>query len=76
MEKYIKTSKITNRQFNLFNTVRIKNLKQAGMYVLNNVLPVDIEVERNDNGDPFVVWVFDRDESKVVYDLWCKHELR
>lgn len=68
---HYETSKITGRTFNIFNIVRIKNIKQAVRYCKNGVYPVDMEFGENDS----LIFIFDRDETKDVYDLWCKYEL-
>lgn len=51
------------------NEIRIVNLKQAGAYIKFGVQP--IRVEYTDR----LVFVFDREEQKVAYDKWCKHEI-
>ena len=59
-----------NREYEIEDTVRIVNTKQAGLYVKNNVPLVDLFWSRDT-----LVFVFNREQSKNAYDLWCKHEL-
>lgn len=47
------------------------NTRQAGLYVKNNIPLVDLFWSRDT-----LVFVFNREESKGVYDQWCKRELK
>lgn len=64
-------SEMFNREYEIEDTVRIVNTKQAGLYVKNGVLLVDLFWSKDT-----LVFVFDREQSKKAYDLWCKHELK
>lgn len=75
MEDYTRKSRITGKYFNLFESVRILNLKQVTAYIDNGIMPLDIYTSRDENNKPVLVFLFDREETKKVYDLWCKHEL-
>lgn len=71
-EKVIKVySEIRNNEYEIEDTVRIVNTRQAGLYVKNNVPLIDIFWSRDT-----LVFVFDREKSKSAYDLWCRHELK
>lgn len=50
-------------------TIAIVNYKQASMYIKHGVKPIDLYY------DGVLVFVFNRDETKEVYDKWCKYEL-
>lgn len=63
-------SEMFKREYEVEDTVRIVNTRQAGLYVKNNVPLVDLFWSRDT-----LVFVFDREQSKTAYDLWCKHEL-
>lgn len=63
-------SEIFNRVYEIEDTIRIVNTKQAGLYIKNNIPLVDLFWSRGT-----LVFVFDREQSKKAYDLWCKHEL-
>lgn len=66
-----KHSCITNKKYQTENTVKIVNTRQAGLYIKNNIPLVDLFWSKN-----ALVFVFDREESKEAYDLWCKRELK
>ena len=63
-------SEIFNREYEIEDTVRIVNTKQAGMYIKHCIPLIDLFWSRDS-----LVFVFDRENSKNAYDLWCKHEL-
>lgn len=66
-----KLSYITNKNYQTENTVKIVNTRQAGLYIKNNILLVDLFWSKDT-----LVFVFDREESKEVYDLWCRRKLK
>lgn len=74
-EEFLKYSRITGRKYNVFDTIRILNLAQGMAYIDNGVLPVDITVSRNKNGQRCLVFYFIKDETIEVYDKWCRYEL-
>ena len=49
-----------HREYEIEDTVRIVNTKQAGMYIKHNIP---------------LVFVFNREDTKKAYELWCRHEL-
>lgn len=59
-----------HKEYEIEDTVRIVNTRQAGLYVKNNVPLIDLFWSRDT-----LVFVFDREDSKIAYDLWCKHQL-
>ena len=51
--------------------VKIVNLAQASAYIKYfGIQPLRVEVTDR------LVFVFDREETKVAYDKWCNHELK
>lgn len=64
-------SKIFNNEYSTEDTVKIVNTRQAGLYIKNDIPLVDLFWSKN-----ALVFVFNREESKRVYDLWCKRELK
>ncbi len=64
-------SEIFNNEYSTEDTVKIVNTRQAGLYIKNNVPLADLFWSKN-----ALVFVFNREESKEVYDLWCKRELK
>lgn len=76
MTEYYKVSPITGKRYNLFSVVRILNLYQVRAYLRVGMEVMDIEIsEDRETHKPIVVFLFDKEATKEVYDLWCKHEL-
>lgn len=69
-------SKVTGREYNPSNTVRITDIIQAAAYIENEVAPVDIYLSKDDNGKIKIVFLFDKKESFEAYQLWRKRELK
>lgn len=59
-----------NREYEIEDTVRIVNTKQAGLYIKNNVPLIDIFWSKDN-----LVFVFNKNESKRAYQKWLNHEL-
>lgn len=75
-ESFITKSAVTQREYDLFSCVKIINIQQACAYMDNGVLPVDIKTSiDNKTNRRCVVFYFDKNESKDVYDKWCNYEL-
>lgn len=53
-------------------TIKIVNLIQASLYIKHGLKPIDIYWGHNDR----LIFLFKKDETKPLFDLWCKHELR
>lgn len=51
------------------NVVKIVNLKQVGLYIKNGIKPIDIEYTDR------LVFIFNKDETKEVFDKWCNYKL-
>lgn len=74
--EFYRISTVTGRSYDVFKTVKILNIKQATQYMANDVYPVDIKITiNNKNGEKCLVFYFDKEESKEVYDKWCNYEL-
>lgn len=66
-------SDVTGKDYKPKETVRLVNLRQIEYYCENNVMPVDIYISRDfKTNKPIVCFLFLRDETKDVYDAWCK----
>lgn len=75
-DQFYRTSTVTGRSYDVFKTVKILNIQQACSYMDNDVFPVDIKVSIDQrSGKKCLVFYFDREESKEVYDKWCNYEL-
>ncbi|MDU1413467.1 MAG: hypothetical protein E6929_11705 [Clostridium sp.] len=51
-------------------TIAIVNVRQAGMYIKNGVKPIDVYF-----GKDRLVFLFNKKDTREVYDKWCKYEL-
>ena len=78
-------SKISGKQYQLKDIVRVIDPKQMKLYVKNEVYPVDmytttdISIDEN-TGEELtkdkLIMVFSREESKPLYILWKNRELK
>jgi len=69
-------SNFTGKSYEPGKMVRILNMQQAAAYMNYGVNLIDLYPSRDTKTDKLVlVFIFDRNESKEAYDLWCKHEL-
>ena len=69
-------SKITGKKYNAKDCVRILNIQQVAAYLDNEVELLDIYISKDRNTEKkILVYIFDRENSKQAYDLWCKREL-
>lgn len=75
MEEYLRYSRLTGKKYNLFDCIKIYNLKQSISYMNNNILPVDIKIEKGRDEQPVLVFYFVKEETKEVYELWLNHKL-
>ena len=76
MEEFIKRSALTGRKYNVFDgVITILNPLQAAFYVANGVDILDVQLSKDRKTDrPILVYLFKRDETKDVFDLWCKQK--
>lgn len=75
-EKFYRNSSVTGKNYDVLSCVKILNLTQAMAYMEHDVFPVDIKIGRDkDNNRRCLIFYFNREESKEVYDKWCKYEL-
>lgn len=76
MEKPI-ISDYSNEMYYPSKAIRILTPKQAAAYWLNGIKPVDIYPSRDfTTHEPVLVFVFNKEDTKEVFDLWCKKELK
>ena len=69
-------SNFTGKKYDPGKSVRILNMQQVAAYMDYGVELIDLYPSKdNKTGKPILVFIFDREESKEAYDLWCNHEL-
>lgn len=70
-------SDATGLVYDISEMIRIVNSKQAAAYMLHGAKLYDIYATSDYNtGEPILVYLFSKSETKELYDLWLKHELR
>lgn len=67
-------SDFTKKIYDTKDVVRILNMNQAAAYMKYGIPLLDLWISKR-NGLPTLVFIFNRDESKEAYDLWCDHKL-
>ena len=69
-------SNFTGKEYDSSKAIRILNANQAAAYIKHGITLLDLWLSKDVNtGKPILVYIFDKEESKEAYDLWCKHEL-
>lgn len=51
--------------------VNIINTKQAMLYIKHGIKPLDIYADNNK-----LIYVFSKDQTKELFNKWCKYELK
>lgn len=70
------SSVITGKTYIPKNCVRIVNAQQAAAYLYAGAELIDMYASKHyETGNPIVVFLFDRESTKEMYDAWCKYEL-
>ena len=66
----------SNKEYYASKAIRILDPYQAACYWENGLEPLDIYSSRNiRTNKPVIVFVFAREASKPLYDLWCEKQL-
>jgi hypothetical protein len=66
-------SEVTGIEYKPKDVVRILNIYQATYYISRGVFPVDLYSSADyRTGDPRLVFLFNRKDSRDVYDAWCR----
>ena len=70
-------SKISGKQYQLKDVIRVIDPKQMKLYVKNEVYPVDMYTTTDiETGEDKLVMLFSKKESKPLYILWKNRELK
>lgn len=68
--------KFSGKEYYASEAIRIMNPAQAAAYWVNGVEPLDVYPCRDtERKTPAIAFVFRRNDTKDVFDLWCKHQL-
>lgn len=69
-------SDVTGKYYIPSKVVRIVNILQSVAYLNNGAQLLDIYPSKDyKTGKPILVFIFNRQDTKNLYDLWCRHEL-
>lgn len=72
-DSFIRKSKITGREYDVFQSIRILNITQAIFYLENKIELQDLIISQDRKTNKSVlVFVFLRDDTKEIFDTWCK----
>lgn len=72
-EQFFKISETTGKKYDIFDTVKILNVKQAAFYSASGLELLHIEVSKDrKTEEPVYVFYFSRSQTKPIYDLWCR----
>lgn len=76
MEEYVKRSSLTGRKYNVFDDIiTIVNPKQCAYYLKNQVDLLDVQLgEDRKTGEPILLYLFKRSETREAFDKWCKQK--
>ena len=70
------TGKFSGKEYYASEAIRIMNPAQAAAYWAHGIEPLDIYSCRDvEKKPPAIAFVFRRNDTKEVFDLWCKHQL-
>lgn len=75
MDEFIRRSRLTGEHYDVYKCVRIVNIQQVSAYLDNDADLLDVYVSKDNNDKRILVFLFDRNSTKQLYDKWCKHEL-
>ena len=65
------TSEYRNKKYQTTGSIRVLNARQATFYWSHGVEPLDIYLSKHfETGEPRIVYVFSREDTKPLYDLW------
>lgn len=70
-------SDTTGLVYDLSDMIRIVNSKQAAAYMMHGATLYDIYATNDYNtAEPILVFLFSKTETRDLYNLWLKHELK
>lgn len=69
-------SNLKPREYTPDEVCRIVNWKQSNLYIKNRVFPIDIYPSVDRDGKDVTVFIYLREETKELYELWKNYELK
>lgn len=74
--KDLVTSEVTGKTYDPSKVARLINPLQVAKYMAKKCLPLDIYPSIDyKTGQDILVFIYDREESRELYSLWCDHKL-
>ena len=75
-EKFVKRSAITGKKYDVFDgVITIINPLQAAYYVSQGVDILDVQLSTDRKTcKPILIYLFRREETKEVFDQWCRQK--
>lgn len=75
MDEYYRTSDVTGKTYNVFETIKILNPNQSAFYLSRHVPLQDLKVSTSkDTAKPVLVFYFLKEDTRSAYDEWCKQK--
>ena len=76
MNENIVRSSVTGTEYDTNKVIRILNYKQAALYMAHGARLYDVYPSKNSKtGETCLVYIFDRQDTKPLYELWINYEL-
>lgn len=75
-EEFYRLSTVTGKKYNIFDTVKILNLNQCIFYMQNEFYPEDIKITINDKGNKCLVFYYNKELTKSIYEEWQNQRKR
>ena len=69
-DEFYRMSTVTGKKYNIFETVKILNINQCIYYMQNGFYPVDIKISQNEKENKCLVFYYDKNETKKIYEDW------
>jgi hypothetical protein len=72
-ERFYRVSRVTGREYNIFDSIKILNISQAIFYLEREITLQDLFISSDKKtGKSVIVFVFLREDTKQAFDEWCK----
>ena len=69
-DEFYRLSTVTGKKYDIFKTVKILNIQQCIYYMQHGCFPVDIKITESDKGNKCLVFYYNKEETKDIYDDW------
>lgn len=70
-------SDVTGKDYDIRKVVTVRNVREAALFIKHGAELIDVyPTEDLYSGDAILCFIFDREATKGLFDLWQKHELK